>query len=212
MQYPIESKAPTSSSSGVTFIVLTCAMLVGSSAGVLIADREASVARNVAAAAKAVGSLAGQPSKSNPADGKAQGSKATKSTAKSSAETQPSAPMSVGDIHYSEQPDSASLDIELGPAVLVGTDKAHNPERIYFDLRDSQRPESSADGLKARKAVRTDGTLIHRVRVSEWESGAIRVVLDVKRPCDYTYEVAPGPSPRLVVKVQPRTAGEFVSN
>jgi hypothetical protein len=50
------------------------------------------------------------------------------------------------------------------------------------------------------------------VRVSEWESDAIRIVLDLKLPCDDTYEITSGPSARLVVRVQPRTPGEFVSD
>jgi len=48
--------------------------------------------------------------------------------------------------------------------------------------------------------------------VSEWESGTVRIVLDGKRLCDFTYEIASGASPRLDVKLQPRVPGETASS
>jgi hypothetical protein len=217
MQRPVSQKTPVSSGSAITFLVLASAMLIGSTGGILIADRQASVGRKVTAAAKSTGLSTSQPSKDGSALSKPEGlapegSKEKTSAEKPSPEAQKSVPLSIGTIHYSEKPDSASVAVELGPTVLVGTDKAHDPERIYFDLRDSHRPEGPVDGFRATKAVRTNGTLVGRVLVSEWESGAIRIVLDLKLPCDYTYEITSGPSPRLVVRVQPRTPGEIVSD
>jgi hypothetical protein len=211
MQRPVPQKTATSSGSAVTFLVLASAMLLGSTGGILIADRQASVGQKMTTAPKPIGTSMSQPSKNGSEVSKPEGSKESKLASKPSTEALRSIPFSAGTIHYSEQPDSANVDIELGHAVLVGTDKAHDPERIYFDLRDSQRADDPVDGFRAMKAVRTNGTLVGRVRVSERGSGTIRIVLDVKRPCDYKYEITSGPSPRLVVRLQPGTPGEIAS-
>jgi hypothetical protein len=205
-------KAAAPSDSRATFLVLVSAMLIGMTGGLLVADREASVGRNATAATKSVGGPAGQPSKDDSAASKSADAN-EKEPAKEPAPAPPkSVSPAVETVNYSEQTDSASVSIALGSVALVGTDKAHNPERIYFDLRDSHRLEAPVDGFRAMKAVRTDGTLVGRVRVAKWESGAIRIVLDLKRPCEYKYEITSEPYPRLVVRLQPRTTGEIVAN
>jgi hypothetical protein len=202
-QRSIPPRAAAPSDSRVTFLVLVSAMLIGMTGGLLVADREASVGRKETPAAKSLWPSTSQPSKDGPAATESEASNQKEPAKEPSPEVLKSEPLSVGAIDYSEQPDSASVSIELGPSLLVGTDKAHSPERIYFDLRDSHRPGAPAEGFREMKSVRTNGTLVGRVRVSEWESGAARIVLDVKRSCDYTYEITSGPSPRLVVRLQP---------
>jgi hypothetical protein len=170
----VQQKAPSHSDPTVAFLVLSCAVLIGASAGLLVAERDASSGRK-AAAMPTPGTL--------PAD----------------------QPSNLGAIHCSEDSDAATVVVELGAMVLVRTAKTHYPERVYFELRDSRRPDSKKDKFRARKTLRNDGNLVTRVRASESESGAVRLVLDLKHRCDYTYELTPLPSSHLLVRLQARS-------
>ena len=157
-QRPVQQKAPASSDPTITVIVFVCAILIGSSSGILIADREGSLGQKVKAAAQSVGRLTSLPSKSDPGAGKSgsrapETSKESKPAARPSNKALQSEASSLGDIHYSEQPDSASVDVEMESAVLVRTEKVHSPERIYFDLRDSRQQEGPMDKFRTKRAV-----------------------------------------------------------
>jgi len=75
---------------------------------------------------------------------------------------------------------------------------AADPYRIFFDLQGT-RP---ADALAAKTAV--DDSPLRRIRVSQYQPGITRVVLDVDRPAPYTAWFLADP-PRLVVEIS-RTA------
>ena len=187
-------------------IVVAFAILLGASAGMLIAERDGHVGERTTASVLSPSNLTGQ--LASGAAGTAKASTSTPSKTKVAATAVTSAPKtrtsgiaSIGSINCSEKQDATVVDIELPSAVLVRAGQIKNPQRIYFDLRDSQRPEGSTEGLKAKKAVRTDGKLVSGIRVSEFESGAIRAVLDLKRPCEYKYNLSSEPSPRLTVTV-----------
>ena len=217
MQRPVPQKAPVPSNAAVTVLVLVCATLIGSSAGVLIAERDGSLGEKVTAAAQTIARLASQSVKidsaaTKPADPAPEAPTKVEPAAKASNKAAPSGISALGSIRHSEHADSASVDVELGTTVLVRANKVQNPERIFFDLRDSRRPAGPRDRLKTQKSIQTNGTLVARVRMSEWESGAVRLVLDLKRPCDYEYELAPGPSSHLLVKLRASTLGDISSN
>jgi len=75
---------------------------------------------------------------------------------------------------------------------------AADPYRIFFDLQGT-RP---ADALAARTAV--GDSPLRRIRVSQYQPGITRVVLDVDRPAPYSASFLADP-PRLVVEIS-RTA------
>ena len=79
---------------------------------------------------------------------------------------------------------------------LEGT--AADPDRIFFDLQDT-RP---ADTLAAKTAV--GDSPLRRIRVSQYQPGITRVVLDVDSPAPYLASLLDDP-PRLVVEI-PRAA------
>lgn len=174
VQELVQQNSPSKSDPTVALLVLSCAVLIGASAGLLVAERDASSGRK-AAAMPTPGTL--------PAD----------------------QPSNLGAIHCSEESDAATVVVELGAMVLVRTANTHYPERVYFELRDSQRPDSKKGKFRAKKTLRNDGNLVTRVRASEWESGAVRLVLDLKHRCDYVYELTPLPSSHLLVKLQARS-------
>ena len=202
-------KSPSHSDPTVAFLVLSCAVLIGASAGLLVAERDASSGKKAVVTAAAVSFPADQQMKAD-ATATRKGSRGTGDPAKVSTPANLSnlnpypTTASLGAIHCSEESDAATVVVELGAMVLVRTAKSHYPERIYFDLRDSRRPDSKMDKFRAKRTLRTDGNLVTRVRASEWESGAVRLVLDLKHSCDYTYELTPLPSSHLLVKLQAR--------
>ncbi len=75
---------------------------------------------------------------------------------------------------------------------------AADPYRIFFDLQGT-RP---ADALATRTAV--GDSPLRRIRVSQYQPGITRVVLDVDRPAPYSASFLADP-PRLVVEIS-RTA------
>ncbi|MFI5088940.1 MAG: AMIN domain-containing protein [Terriglobales bacterium] len=75
---------------------------------------------------------------------------------------------------------------------------AADPYRIFFDLQGT-RP---ADALALRTAV--GDSPLRRIRVSQYQPGITRVVLDVDRPAPYSASFLADP-PRLVVEIS-RTA------
>jgi hypothetical protein len=114
---------------------------------------------------------------------------------------------SIDAIRYSPQSDSARIDFSLEALDLVGTGVLGNPDRVYLDLQEGRGERGMAGPLKARKVIRVDDDMVTGVRISQWESGAMRIVLDLGRSCDFTHQILPGSPSRLSVQLRPRTAG-----
>lgn len=81
-------------------------------------------------------------------------------------------------------------------------ERAHNPERIFFDVLRS-RPHIEGRRLYSRNV---DDRLVQRVRVAETQAGVTRIVLDLENAADYSVERLSNPD-RLVVELRPRNAG-----
>jgi N-acetylmuramoyl-L-alanine amidase len=79
------------------------------------------------------------------------------------------------------------------------SDRAQNPERLFFDVLQA-RPWI---GKKRAAAVAVGGGLVRRVRVAETTPGTTRIVFDLAGPADFdvTRLVAPD---RMVVELRPR--------
>ncbi len=107
-------------------------------------------------------------------------------------------------IYYSSQPDSAQIAFDVQAIDLVRTGKLRSPDRIYFDLQDRSREQGTLRRMKAQKTISIPGNLLAGVRVSQRKQGVTRLVLDLKRYCDFTYHTSPGPPPRLTVEIRPR--------
>jgi hypothetical protein len=77
--------------------------------------------------------------------------------------------------------------------------KAHrlpNPDRIYFDLRDTQLASNLA-----WKSIEVGDALLNRIRVAQPVSGITRIVLETKAKVDFSVSLEPNPY-RLVVEVR----------
>jgi len=194
-----KSPAPVRAAPIVMFVM--AATMMGATSGLLIADRNALLLlkEDIASRAAAVRGylLAG----AEPASAKRETPKVI-----------PTGLSSIVAISYSSQPDSARMAFDLEAVDLVRTGKLRSPDRIYFDLQDRSREQGALKQLKTHKAVSITGNLLTGVRISQRKPGATRIVLDLKRSCDFTYQTLPGPPSRLMVEIRPRPTAAPSSN
>ena len=195
-----EPKSPTPARVAPILMIVVATTMIGASSGVLIADRDAMLflKKNFASQLASVRGylLAG-------AD-----------TANAESETLNVIPIGVSSIvaiHYSSKPDSAHMAFDLEATDLVRTGKLRSPDRIYFDLQDRSREQGTLRRLKTQKAVSIAGNLLTGVRISQRKPGATRIVLDLTRSCDFTYQTSPGPPSRLMVEIRPHPTSASAS-
>jgi hypothetical protein len=194
-------KSPASAKNGPVVLVVLAATMIGASSGVLIADRDAlfDLKKNLASNLAGVRSYL----------------LATPDNANSKPETPnviPTGRPSIVAIQYSSQPDSTHMAFDLQATDLVRTGRLRNPDRIYFDLQDRSREQGTLKRPKMQKTVSIAGNLLTGVRISQRKQGAMRIVLDLKCTCDFTYKTSPGPPSRLMVEIRPRTASASSSS
>ncbi len=118
---------------------------------------------------------------------------------------------SISAIHHSDQPDFTEIAIELRAADLLRAAQLHNPERVYFDLSEKGRRHSPKGRLKSRRDVALKDPRVAGVRVVRWESGAVRIVVDLKRACEYSYRLSSEPSPRIILELRSRPESDLAS-
>ncbi|MGA2740670.1 MAG: N-acetylmuramoyl-L-alanine amidase [Bryobacteraceae bacterium] len=89
--------------------------------------------------------------------------------------------------------------IEVDGEFEFRAERAHDPERIFFDVRQS-RPR--INGRRFYSANVTD-KLVKKVRVAETQTGVTRVVLDLQGNADYSATQLSNPD-RLVIELRPK--------
>ena len=107
---------------------------------------------------------------------------------------------SIEGISYSSQGGITKVMIGLGSASLMRAAGLPKPERVFFDL---QGGDTRLDGRKSMTVA--DDALLSGIRVARWKSGNTRVVLDLKRPCDFSYRLSPQPESSIIVELKPRS-------
>jgi len=200
MQYFDRPQSPPPRKTAPVVMVVVAATMIGATSGILIADQDAflRLKQNIASQLAGVrGCLL-----------------ATADTASAKPETPKAIPTglsSIVAIYYSSKPGSAHMAFDLEAAHLVRTGKLRSPDRIYFDLQNGSREQGTSRRLKTQKAVSIEGDLLTGVRISQRKPGTTRIVLDLKRSCDFTYQTSPGPPSRLMVEIQPCPTGASAS-
>jgi hypothetical protein len=191
-------KAPTPVKIAPIVMLILAMTMVGASSGIIIADRDALpfLKQNIAS------QLAG-----------------VRNYLLDTASAKPETPTviqtgisSIVAIYYSSKPDSARVAFDLEKAELVRAEELRSPDRIYFDLQARSREQGASRRMKTQKAVSIAGNLLTRVRIAQRKPGATRIVLDLKRSCDFTYQTSPGPPSRLMVENRPRPTDSSASN
>ncbi len=115
-------------------------------------------------------------------------------------------------MEYSSKPGSTHIAFHLQATDLVRTGRLRSPDRIYFDLQNRSREQGALRQLNTQKAVRIAGNLLTMVRISQRKQGATRIVLDLERSCDFTYQTVSGSPARLMVEIRPRPTDAFTSD
>src|ERR1039457_5978945 len=88
--------------------------------------------------------------------------------------------------------------IEVDGEFEFRAERAHNPERIFFDV---ERSRPRINGHRFYSANVAD-KLVKKVRVAETQTGVTRVVLDLQSNADYSATQLSNPD-RLVVELRP---------
>ena len=194
------ARSPASVKNGPVAMVILAATMIGASSGVLIADRDGLLVlkKNLASQLAGVRSYL----------------LATPDSAKAKPETPnviPTGLPSIVAIQYSSKPDSTHMAFDLQATDLIRTGRLRNPDRIYFDLQDRSREPGALKRPKMQKTVSIAGNLLTGVRISQRKQGVMRIVLDLKCTCDFTYKTSPGPPSRLMVEIRPRPASASAS-
>jgi N-acetylmuramoyl-L-alanine amidase len=103
--------------------------------------------------------------------------------------------MVTGIQHWSSA-DSSTVVVNLEDQVQYKAHRLPNPDRIYFDLRDTQLASNLA-----WKSIEVGDALLNRIRVAQPVSGITRIVLETKAKVDFSVSLEPNPY-RLVVEVR----------
>jgi len=104
-------------------------------------------------------------------------------------------PRVTGIRHWSSS-DSSTVVLDLEDQVQYEAHRLTSPDRIYFDLHDTQlAPEL------AGKSIDIGDALLSRVRVAQPVAGMTRVVLETKTDSNFSVSLEPNPY-RLVVEVR----------
>jgi N-acetylmuramoyl-L-alanine amidase len=119
-------------------------------------------------------------------------------------------PRVTGIRHWSST-DTSTVVLDLQDQVQYEAHRLASPERIYFDLRDTQL----APDLVGR-SIDAGDTLVSRIRMAQPVAGMTRIVLETKGNSTFSVSLEPNPY-RLVVEVRkigatPKTAVNLFPN
>jgi N-acetylmuramoyl-L-alanine amidase len=103
-------------------------------------------------------------------------------------------PRITGVRHWSSA-DSTTVVLDLEDQVQYEAHRLNAPDRIYFDLRDTQLVPDLIG-----KSIEVGETLVSRIRMAQPVAGMTRVVLDTKANSTFSVSLEPNPY-RLVVEV-----------
>lgn len=119
------------------------------------------------------------------------------SPARSAQPAVPAGPATVGAIHYWSDDNSTTVTVDLGALVFFDAQRLTGPDRVYFDLQQTQMPAELQGRLIQ---VSVGQTFVKKIRVAERGPEVTRVVLEITPNCVYSAMIAPDPY-RLVVNL-----------
>ncbi len=103
-------------------------------------------------------------------------------------------PRVTGIRHWST-PDYTRVAIDLEGDVKFGSQRIANPDRIFFDLRDTKLASTLVG-----KSFDVDDGFLKKIRVAQFQPGRTRVVLEVADLSDYETFLLPNPY-RLIIDI-----------
>jgi hypothetical protein len=211
MQDSSGPESPTPRKLAPIVMVVLAATMVGSSLGILIADRDALSVLKRRVAGQAAANTSTAPSGTKPGIAGNKGLNAVDSRTQPQSEILSTGFKALGAIRYSAQADFTQVAFDLKDMDLIRTEKLSGPNRVYVDLQEIRRQKGTRKRLKAKKTLSIDGDLISKVRIAQWDTGALRIVLDLKCSCNFTYQTPKGSPSLLIVELRPHTMAEPIS-
>ena len=200
----------------LTVLIVTTASLVGAVGGIWLAERGRPAGRQEAVSPQASPQPGSRVESAAPRLPKADlpSAQISKAAAKrAEAEVIPLGLPSVRAIHHRSETDYTEISLELRAAAVLRAAQLHDPERVYFDLADSGKAQRPKGRLRSRRAVpMRDDDRVAGVRVVRWESGSVRVVVDLKHACEYSYRLTPGPRSLLTLRLWAHPAADTVAD
>ncbi len=171
-------------------------------------DKDAMAAPSNTPAAPANSTTAQNPTSTATSDAFPEGSEPNNSPA--TAQELSKFPRVTGVRHWSS-PDSSTVVLDLQDQVQYEAHRLAGPDRIYFDLRDTQLASDLIG-----KSIDVGETLVSRIRMAQPVAGMTRVVLETKANSTFSVSLEPNPY-RLVVEVRkigatPKTAVNLFPN
>jgi N-acetylmuramoyl-L-alanine amidase len=110
-------------------------------------------------------------------------------------------PRVTGIRHWST-PDYTRVAIDLESEIKFGSQRITNPDRIFFDLRDTKLASTLVG-----KSFDVDDGFLKKIRVAQFQPGRTRVVLEVDDLSDYEAFLLPNPY-RLIIDIHGKDAGK----
>jgi len=108
-------------------------------------------------------------------------------------------PRVTGIRHWST-PDYTRVAIDLESDIKFGSQRIANPDRIFFDLRDTKLASTLVG-----KSFDVDDGFLKKIRVAQFQPGRTRVVLEVADLSDYEAFLLPNPY-RLIIDIHGKDA------
>ncbi len=105
-------------------------------------------------------------------------------------------PSRVTSVRHWSTPDYTRIAIGLEKGVKFEAQRIENPERIFFDLLDTNLTPSLLG-----KTFDVDDVLLKKIRVAQFQPGKSRIVLEVADSSDYSTSVLTDP-PRLIIDIR----------
>jgi N-acetylmuramoyl-L-alanine amidase len=109
-------------------------------------------------------------------------------------------PRVTGIRHWST-PDYTRVAIDVEGDTKFASQRIHNPDRIFFDLRDTKLASTLVG-----KSFDVDDGFLKKIRVAQFERGRTRVVLEVANLSDYNAFLLPNPY-RLIIDIHGKHSG-----
>jgi N-acetylmuramoyl-L-alanine amidase len=104
-------------------------------------------------------------------------------------------PSHVTSVRYWSNPEYTRISIGLERDIKFEAQRIENPDRIFFDLLDTNLTSSLLG-----KTFDGDDGLLKKIRVAQFQPGKSRIVLEVADRSDYTTSVLTDP-PRLIIDI-----------
>jgi N-acetylmuramoyl-L-alanine amidase len=112
------------------------------------------------------------------------------------------APSQLLSIRSWSKPEGTTIALFLEAPARWESGTLRDPERIYFDLENTQLAGDMLGKSREGLAIQVDDAVVKRVRVGPRESSAVRIVIDLAAPATYSAVLSPTEPYRLMIAIR----------